>query len=145
MTALLLEKLEINWTFFVQFGIFLFTFFWLATFFFRPYGRLIRERAERTVKDKERAEGLEVLAKEKSSAFELEMSKARAEANRNAAAILEKAKAEEARVVHAAREAAKQKTQEVLSAVQTERLKVVTDLEKEVEPLAGKVAEVLLR
>jgi hypothetical protein len=73
------------------------------------------------------------------------MAKARAEANKVANAILEKAKVEEAKIIHSARDAAKAKTQEVLNAVQSERAKIAIELDREVEPLAGKIVEVVLR
>ena len=139
------SQLGLDSTYPIQFLIFVLTFALVSKIFFQPYGDLLEERAERTTKDKQRAEALEVLAREKVSTYEQEMAKARHEANREFERIIEAAKGQETKLIQSARDEAKQKTQDALMSVQADRSRAQAELDRDVEPLATRVSEALLR
>lgn len=140
----ILEQLEINQTFFIQFAIFAVLFFILSAVFFKPFLRLIEVRHQKTVADREAAEKLVVQADAKFEEYKARLTQERQAARKEYDAVLAEAKKEESAILGRAREEAKKITQEAAESVTAQRGKLKAELEADVESMARTISEKLL-
>ena len=140
----ILEQLELNQTFFIQFGLFCVLFFFLSRFYFKPFLKLFKHRHERTVADREAAEKMIAEAKTKFEEYRTEITQERSKLRAEMEATLNQARQAESQLLAVAREEAKQITQEAADSVSKQREALRKQLEADVDAIAKSISETLI-
>jgi F0F1-type ATP synthase membrane subunit b/b' len=139
-----LDQLGLDYTFFVQLGIFALLFIILANVYFKPFLRLFEARHKRTVEDREAAERLTNQAEEKFEEYKRRIAEERMAARKDFEALLNETKKEEASIFANARVEAKKIGQEAMDSANKQREQLKKQLEADIEGLAKTVSETLL-
>lgn len=140
----ILEQLGIDATFFVELGVFVVLFGFLSRAYFAPFMKLLQERHERTVRDREAAKAMLEQADAKMTEYQAKLSDARAKARAEIEESLRKAHVEEQAILAGSRDEAKKITQEALAQVEAERVRLRAAIEADTEVLAKGIVEQLL-
>jgi F-type H+-transporting ATPase subunit b len=140
----ILYKLGINYTYFIQLGVFIILFLLLRAIYFKPFQKLFEARHKKTVEDKKAAEGLLAQAEARFKEYEEKLKVARAKANQEYNDIVNDGKKREAELFAKAREEVKNLNQEAAAEATKTREKIRRDLETDVEKVSAMIAEKLL-
>lgn len=140
----ILNQLALDQTFFIQFAILGALYFILSGIYFKPFQKLLENRRQKTVADREEAARVLAELKEKLNEYESKMADAQKDARARMEAVLTEAKKKEAEIIAAARNDAKNTTQAAIQALNQEKEKISKSLESEVEALATQATERLL-
>jgi F-type H+-transporting ATPase subunit b len=140
----ILEQLEINQTFFVQLAIFAILYFILSAVYFRPFLRLFEHRHEKTVADREAAERLMAQANLKFDEYKARLAEERHAAKKEYDAVLLEAKKQESTILAHARDEARKISLEAAASVLSQRQRLRSELEVDVEGMARVISEKLL-
>lgn len=140
----IIQQLELNQSFFIQFALIAVTFLILGNSYFRPFQKLIELRHKRLVEDREAAEKLMAQADAKFEEYRDRLAEERQRARAEVESVLLAAKREEAQILGAAREEARKITQQAAESAQQQQEKLKAQLEMEVEGLANAASEILL-
>ena len=140
----ILEQLELDHTFFIQFVIIFVLFMILANLYFKPFMKLFQARHKRVVEDREAAEGLVKQADAKFEEYKKRLADERAIARKDYEELLKSARVEEAQILTEARNQAKKITQEAVDSANQQRERLKQTLEADVESIANQISEKLL-
>lgn|GEM_PF-4938766 len=140
----ILQQLELNQSFFVEFFIIAALFSVLGPLFFKPFMNLLAERRKRTVDDREEAAKLMAEAEAKFEEYKKRMADERTKARHEYELLVDQAKKEEALILGGARAEAKKITQEAADSIQKQREALRKQLDADVESLAQQISEKLL-
>ncbi len=140
----ILLKLGINYTYFIQLGVFIVLFLLLRSIYFRPFQRLFEARHKKTVEDRRAAEALLTQAESRFKEYEAKLKEARDRANREYEQIVSEGKKKEAELFARAREEVKNINQESAAEATKAREKIRRDLETDAEQISAMIAEKLL-
>lgn len=140
----ILEQLELNSTFLIEFAIFAVLFLVLANLFFKPFMRLFDLRHKRTIEDRESAEKMMAEADARYGEYRDRLHKERQAAKSEFEAIVTAARKEEAAILSHAREEAKKITQEANDSIAKQREQLKKQIESDIESLANGISERLL-
>jgi F0F1-type ATP synthase membrane subunit b/b' len=140
----ILEQLELNQTFLIQFAIFAVLFVILANLFFKPFMRLFAIRHKRTIEDREAAEKMMAEANARFDEYRKKLHEERLLAKKEFEAITTAARKEEAVILSHAREEAKKITQEANDSIAKQRENLKKQIEADIESLANGISERLL-
>ena len=141
----ILEQLELDHTFFIEFAIFAVLFAVLSGGYFKPFMKLFEARHKRTVGDREAAEKLIAQAEAKFQEYRERLGEERIKAKKVYEEILNEAKKEEAAILATARNEAKKITQEAVESMAKQTDQVKKALQADVESLAKTISETLLK
>ena len=137
----ILEQLQVNQTFFVQFGLFVGFFFILKALYLKPFQKLIEKRNHKLKDDVEAAADLLKSVEIKISEYEKEISQARTDARLEYEKIITSIKSKEDAAIHAYREDLKKEFQKASFQLHEEKKKVETELKAQVSSMADLVAQ----
>lgn len=140
----LLDQLDLNNTFFMEFAIVAILFIILSNLFFRPFLKLFEMRRKRTVEDRETAERLLAQATAKMDEYKRLFAEERLAAKVEYDRVLADAKMQEANIIAAARDEAKKITQSAIDSVNQQRDSLIQQLQGDVESVAQTISERLL-
>lgn len=140
----ILEQLELNNTFFIQFALFAALFVLLAQIYFRPFLKLFELRHKKMVADKQSAERLVEQADAKFAEYTKKLTEERLLARQEYETLLVTTKAEEAAILNQAREEAKKITKEAAESISLQREQLRHQLEVDVESIAQQISKTLL-
>ncbi len=140
----LLEQLNLDNTFFVEFVIIAVLFLVLSKVYFEPFLKLFEVRHKRTISDREAAEQLMQQAQNKLEEYKRLLSEERLAARKTYEEALTQAKKQEAIVLAEAREEAKKITQDAADSVNLQRDRLKKQLDSVVEEVAQGISEKLL-
>lgn len=140
-----LQQLDLDQTFFIQFAIFFFVFLVIPNLFFKPFQALIERRHDRTVSDKEKARLLVIQADQKFEEYKTKLTQERVRARAEFEKIIAQVKAEEAAILAEARAEAKKITQAASENIQAQAVQVRRALEADVESIALQISDTLLK
>lgn len=142
--GIVLKQLELNYTFFIQLGIFAVVFVLLSNIYFKPFLKLFEARHKRTVQDREAAEKLMSQAEARFEEYKKRLAEERLSARREYEAVIDQVKKEEAAALASAREEAKKITQTAAESITRLREDLQKSLEADVERIAQQISERLL-
>ena len=140
----ILEQLEINNTFFIQFGLFAFFFVALSQVYLKPFQRLIEKR-NRKLKDE--VEGSAELLKSidtKLAEFDKTLSVARTEAIQKFEAALQAVRAREDQEVTRVRDELKKDYLKAVHELEEEKLKIESELKLQLNQVTDVVVQKIL-
>ena len=137
----ILEQLQVNKTFFVQFGLFVGFFFVLKSLYLKPFQKLIEKRNHKLKNDVDAATDLLKSVEIKIAEYEKEISQARTDARVEYEKIIASIKSKEEAAVYSYREDLKKEFQKASSQLQEEKKKVETELKAQVSTMADLVAQ----
>jgi F-type H+-transporting ATPase subunit b len=140
----ILEQLEINQTFFIQFILFGVFFFILSELYLKPFQRLLEKRQHKLGRDVEGSAELLRGIETKLAEFERALSDARAEAAKGHEQALGEIRAEEEAEIAKIKEQIKKEYLEASHALEGERKKVRGELQAQVESLSDVVVQKVL-
>lgn len=140
----ILEQLELNDTFFIQFALFATLFVLLTQIYFKPFLKLFELRHKKMVADKQSAERLIEQADARFAEYTKKLSEERLLARQEYEALLVATKAEEAAILSQAREEAKKITKEAAESVALQREELKRQLEVDIESIAQSISKTLL-
>lgn len=140
----ILEQLELNNTFFIQFALFAVLFLLLAQIYFRPFLKLFELRHKKMVADKQSAERLVEQADAKFAEYTKRLSEERKQARQEYESLLLATKLEEAAILNQAREEAKKITKDAAASAVLQREQLRHQLEVDVESIAQQISKALL-
>lgn len=140
----ILRQLGLDHTFFIQLAIVAALYFILSRVFFRPFQQLIERRRARTVEDRKAAEELLQQAQSKMEEYQRRLAEERKLARTEIDNAIQAAKKEEAQLLQAARDEAKNVTQNAIADLEAQRDKIRKELQADVEQIAQMVSEKLL-
>jgi F-type H+-transporting ATPase subunit b len=140
----ILRQLGLDHTFFIQLAIVAALYFILSRVFFRPFQQLIERRRARTVEDRKAAEELLLQAQSKMEEYQRRLAEERKLARTEIDNAIQAAKKEEALLLQAARDEAKNVTQNAIADLEAQRDKIRKELQADVEQIAQMVSEKLL-
>ena len=140
----ILEQLELNQTFLIQFAIFAVLFLILANLFFKPFMNLFSIRHKRTIEDREAAEKMMTEADARFEEYRKRLHDERLNAKAEFEKIVTAARKEEASIMGHAREEAKKITQEANDSIAKQREQLKKQIEADIESLAHGISERLL-
>lgn len=140
----ILEQLELNQTFLIQFLIFGTLFFVLGNLFFKPFMQLFKIRHQRTVEDQAAAEKMMAEADARLEEYRKRIHDARQEAKKDFEVLVGEARKQEAEILAQAREEAKKITMEASESIAKQREQLKKQIEADIENLAGGLSERLL-
>ncbi len=140
----ILEQLELNSSFFVQFAVLAVLFAVLSPLYFKPFLSLFEARHRRTVEDKQSAEEMMAQAEAKFEEYKRLLNEERISARREIEGAIEQARKEESAILAKASEEAKRITQEAQESLAKQKDALAKSLEADVEMLAKTLSERLL-
>lgn len=140
----ILEQLELNYTFFIQFAIVFVLFLFLSKVYFKPFLHLIELRHQKTVEDAKTAAQLTEKAEQKYKEYLAKLNSERQETRKIFDQMVMDAKKEEAVILQAARDEAKKITQETLESFEKQKASLKTQLQKDVEELSKSLVNKLI-
>lgn len=142
--AALLEQLQIDQTFFIQFGIVVVGFFLVSQVYLKPFLKLIEKRHEKTIENQRKAKELTEQAHAKLEEYKARLDKGREGFADSVKTLLEDAKKEEHALLTAARDEAKKISTETQTAIAKQKAEVLRSLDAEVVSLAKAVSDKVL-
>jgi F0F1-type ATP synthase membrane subunit b/b' len=140
----ILEQLELNRTFLIEFAIFGGLFLILANLFFKPFMRLFEIRHKRTIEDREAAEKMMAEADARFEEYRKRLHDERVRAKQDFEKIIADARRDESEILGHAREEAKKITQEANDSIAKQRESLKKQIEADIESLAAGISERLL-
>lgn len=140
----ILEQLEINQTFFIQFILFGVFFFVLSELYLKPFQRLIEKREQRLTGDLQGSTELLRAVETKLAEYEKTLSRVRAEAAKNHEAALNEIRAREEAEISKVKDQVKKEYLEASKALQAERTRVEAELKSQVEALSDSMVKKVL-
>jgi F0F1-type ATP synthase membrane subunit b/b' len=140
----ILEQLEINHTFFIQFVLFGAFFFLLSGIYLKPFQKLIEKRNHKLNDDIQSASELLKAVEAKLADYEKLLSEARKEAlNRYDAAIAD-SKTKEAAALQSIKDDLKKEFLVATNNLQEEKLKIESELKLQVNQLSDAIAQKII-
>jgi F-type H+-transporting ATPase subunit b len=136
--------IDLDSTFFFQFGIFIALFFFLRAVVFKPVMTVLDARETATDGAKDEARDLTAQAKEKLAAFEAEMTRAKVEISGERDKLRKDGAALERELINKARGDADGILADAAKTIGTESTKVRADMKVAIPTLAADIAEKLL-
>ena len=133
----ILEQLEINKTFFLQFALFAIFFFILSAIYLKPFQKIIQQRNQRLKSDAEGSIELLKAVEAKLQEYEKSLSQFRAEAKTQHDQALTAARAQEDAALGKHKEELKKEYLKVLEQFQDQKLMVESELKTQIPPLAS--------
>ena len=140
----ILEQLEINQTFFIQFILFGVFFFVLSELYLKPFQRLIEKRQQKLTGDLQGSAELLKSVESKLAEYEKSLAQVRAEAAKNYEASLNEIRAREEAEISKIKDQVKKEYLEAGKALQAERAKVEAELKAQVEALSDSMVNKVL-
>ena len=140
----ILEQLEINETFFIQFGLFFAFFLILSAVYLKPFQRIIEKRNQRLKSDVEGATELLKTVESKLQEYEKSLSQIRQEAKSQYDVALSDARAREDAATLQHKAELKKEYVKVLEQFQDEKLKVESELKSQITALADSITQKVL-
>lgn len=140
-----LQQLGIDFSFFIQFGVFFVIFLVIPQLFFKPFQRLVELRLQKTQEDRVKAEELTRLANEKFAIYREKIQAERQKVRGEYEKLLSELKSQEARLIGDARAEAKAITQKTVDELQSQSQQLKRTLEADVEGLALALTETLVK
>ncbi|MEK7692442.1 MAG: ATP synthase F0 subunit B [Bdellovibrionota bacterium] len=140
----IIAQLGLDWTFFVQFGIFVILFGVMGPVFFKPFLKLIEARHQRTVADREAADKMMAIAEAKMREYQTQITSGKLEARKSFEESITAAKKEEAEILAQARTEAKKIVQDATIELEKQKVQIQKALEVEVVSIAKSLADRLL-
>lgn len=141
----ILQQLGLDFTFFYQFALFVALFIIFPVLFFKPFQKLIELRLARTVEDQKKAEELMKLAQQKMNEYKEKISIERAKSRAEYEKFLGDLKNEESKILSAARNEAKEITQNTLNKLDQQFAQLKRSLEADVEGLSLQICDLILK
>lgn len=135
----ILEQLEINHTFFYQFGLFIAFFIILSQLYLKPFQKLIEKRQQKLKGDVESSNELLKAVDAKLSEYQKELIAARNEARVASERVIADARAKEEATISALKEEIKKDYQKTAQQLTEERKKVEAELQGQVDLLADQL------
>ncbi len=140
----ILEQLEINQTFFIQFILFGVFFFVLSELYLKPFQKLIERRQQKLTDDLQGSAELLKSVEGKLVEYEKALAQARAEAAKNYESLLAEVRAREEAEISKVKDQVKREYLEANKALQAERTKVEAELNAQVEALSDSMVKKIL-
>lgn len=140
----ILEQLEVNQTFFIQFGLFAVFFISLSAIYLKPFQKIIEKRNQSLKNDVEGAAELLKSVESKLQEYEKQLSQFRTEAKTKYELALTEARAQEDAAIHKHKEELKKEYLKVLEQFQGEKSKVESELKTQVAAMADSLAQKVL-
>ncbi len=140
----ILEQLEINQTFFIQFILFGVFFFVLSELYLKPFQRLIEKRQQKLTDDLQGSAELLKSVESKLAEYEKALAHARAEAAKSYETALAEIRAREEAEISKVKDQVKKEYLEANKALQAERSKVEAELKAQVEALSDSMVNKVL-
>lgn len=140
----ILDQLGLDYTFFVQLGLFAMLFLVLSAVYFKPFLRLFEERQKRTIHDRAVAEKLMEQAQAKFEEFRVRMAQERAAARKDYEGQLKEAQLEEEAMLAKAWAEARKITQESAENATNQRELIKYQLAQDIELLSETISERLI-
>ncbi len=140
----ILEQLEINQTFFIQFILFGVFFFVLSELYLKPFQKLIERRQQKLTDDLQGSAELLKSVEGKLVEYEKALAQARAEAAKNYESLLAEVRAREEAEISKVKDQVKREYLEANRALQAERTKVEAELNAQVEALSDSMVKKIL-
>jgi len=140
----ILEQLEINQTFFIQFILFGVFFFVLSELYLKPFQRLIEKRQQKLTDDLQGSAELLKTVESKLADYEKSLASARLEAAKQYDLALAEGRAREEAEISKVKDQVKQEYLEASKALQAERSRVEAELKAQVEALSDSMVNKVL-
>lgn len=140
----ILEQLEINQTFFIQFILFGVFFFVLSELYLKPFQRLIEKRQQKLTGDLQGSAELLKSVESKLAEYEKALAQVRSEAAKNYEVALNEVRAREEAEISKVKDQVKKEYLEAGKALQAERAKVEAELKSQVEALSDSMVNKVL-
>lgn len=140
----ILEQLEVNQTFLIQFALFAIFFFVLSAIYLKPFQKIIEKRNQSLKNDVEGAAELLKAVENKLQEYEKELSKIRAEAKSQHDSALSSARSQEDAALVKHKDELKKEYLKVLEQFQDEKLMVESELKTQVAAMADSIAQKVL-
>ena len=140
----ILEQLEINQTFFIQFILFGVFFFVLSELYLKPFQRLIEKRQQKLTDDLQGSADLLRSVESKLADYEKALAHARAEAAKNYETAMTEIRAREEAEISKVKDQVKKEYLEASKALQAERTQVEAELKAQVESLSDSMVNQVL-
>jgi F-type H+-transporting ATPase subunit b len=140
----ILEQLEINQTFFIQFTLFGVFFFVLSELYLKPFQRLIEKRQQKLTDDLQGSAELLKSVESKLAEYEKALAHARAEAAKQHEAQLAEIRTREEAEISKVKDRVKKEYLEASKVLQAERNKVEAELKAQVESLSDSIVNKVL-
>ncbi len=140
----ILEQLELNSTFFLQFAVFVVLYFVLSAVYFKPFLKLIEHRRKKTIGDLEEAERILARANAKLNEYQQKITSDRLRTREEFDRLIAEAKKEETLILSHARDEARKITQQTQENLAKQKAQMKSELSAEVEGLAQMISEKLL-
>lgn len=140
----ILEQLEVNQTFLIQFALFAIFFFVLSAIYLKPFQKIIEKRNQSLKNDIEGATELLKTVEAKLHEYEKALSQIRAEAKASHDQALLAARTQEDAALLKHKEELKKEYLKVLEQFQDEKLKVESELKTQVSAIADSITQKVL-
>ena len=140
----ILEQLEVNGTFLIQFALFAIFFFALSAIYLKPFQKIIETRNQKLKSDVDGATELLKSVEAKIHEYEKMLSQFRAEAKTQHDQALVSARAQEDAALLKHKDELKKEYLKVLEQFQDEKLKVESELKNQVTTMADSIAQKVL-
>lgn len=140
----ILEQLEVNQTFLIQFVLFAVFFFVLSAIYLKPFQKIIEKRNQSLKNDVEGASELLKTVEAKLQEYEKALSQFRVEAKSQHDQALAAARAQEDAALLKHKDELKKEYLKVLEQFQDEKLKVESELKMQVSSMADTIAQQVL-
>ncbi len=140
----ILEQLEVNQTFLIQFVLFAIFFFVLSAIYLKPFQKIIEKRNQSLKSDVEGAAELLKAVESKLQEYEKTLSQIRVEAKTQHDQALAQARAQEDAALLKHKDELKKEYLKVLEQFQGEKLKVESELNSQVAAMADSIAQKVL-
>ena len=137
----ILEQLEVNQTFFVQFGLFTVFFFILSFIYLTPFQKLIEKRNQKLKSDLDSASELLKTVETKLQEYQLSLNQTRAEAKKNHDDAVASAKAREESALQKHREELKKEYLKAVEQFTADKAKVEAELKSQISGMADSVVQ----
>jgi F-type H+-transporting ATPase subunit b len=140
----ILEQLEINQTFFIQFILFGVFFFVLSELYLKPFQRLIEKRQQKLTDDLQGSAELLKSVESKLAEYEKALAHARSEASKQYETQLAEIRALQETEISKVKDQVKKEYLEASKVLQAERTKVEAELKAQVETLSDSIVNKVL-
>jgi len=140
----ILEQLEVNHTFLIQFALFAVFFFIISGLYLKPFQKIIEKRNKSLKSDVEGAAELLKSVELKLKEYEKALIQIKADAKLNHDQVLAQARAQEEVALSKHKEELKKEYLKVLDGFQDEKLKVESELKLQVSTIADSIAQKVL-
>jgi F-type H+-transporting ATPase subunit b len=140
----ILEQLDINQTFFLQFALFAIFFFVLSAIYLKPFQKIIQQRNQRLKNDAEGATELLRTVEAKLQEYEKSLAQIRIEAKTQYDLALTDARTQEDAALHQHKEELKKEYLKVLEQFQDEKLKIESELKNQMATMTDSITQKVL-